>query len=80
MKIDRTLTPERLLPAIEAMWQVSGGKILSIDATLDRSAGAPVHTVAGRYRPRGWTAPSAASTPSRAIPAIPPGPAASPGR
>jgi unsaturated chondroitin disaccharide hydrolase len=55
MKIDNGLTPEQLLPAIQRMWQASGGKILSIDATLDRSAGAPVHTVAGRYQPRGWT-------------------------
>lgn len=55
MKIDEELTPQRLLPGIERMWQASGGKILSIDASLDRSAGAPVHTVAGRYRPRGWT-------------------------
>lgn len=55
MNSDDTLTPEGLLPAIENMWQLSGGKILSIDATLDRSAGAPVHTVAGRYRSRGWT-------------------------
>ena len=55
MKIDDSLTPERLLPGIERMWQASGDKILSIDANFDHSAGAPVHTVAGRYRPRGWT-------------------------
>jgi len=55
MKIDTSLTPQTLLPAIEKMWQLSGSKIVSIDETLDRSAGAPVHTVAGRYRPRGWT-------------------------
>jgi hypothetical protein len=55
MKIDHDLTPARLLPAIRAMWGASAGKILSIDATLERSGGAPVHTVAGRYAPRGWT-------------------------
>ena len=55
MKIDQSTTPEKLLPAIKTMWQASGEKILSIDKTLDRSAGAPVHTVAGRYQPRGWT-------------------------
>ena len=55
MKIDHTLAPEKLLPAIETMWQASGDKILCIDKTLDRAAGAPVHTVAGRYQPRGWT-------------------------
>ncbi len=55
MKIDDTLTSQGLLPAIERMWEASGGKILAIDAGLDRTAGAPVHTVAGRYAPRGWT-------------------------
>ncbi len=55
MKITHELTPEGLLPDIRTMWQVSGTKILSIDATFDRSVGAPVHTVAGRYKPRGWT-------------------------
>lgn len=55
MKIDHTLAPETLLPAIETMWQASGDKILCIDRALDRSAGAPVHTVAGHYQPRGWT-------------------------
>ncbi len=37
------------------MWEVSGGKILAIDRSMDRAEGAPVHTVAGRYQPRGWT-------------------------
>ncbi|MBU1176054.1 MAG: glycoside hydrolase family 88 protein [Alphaproteobacteria bacterium] len=55
MQINAQLTPERLLPAIEAMWAASGPKILSIDRNLDRAGGAPVHTVAGQYKPRGWT-------------------------
>ncbi|MDR3470486.1 MAG: hypothetical protein P4M09_02150 [Devosia sp.] len=55
MKIDHGLTPELLLPAIRRMWEASAEKIQSIDATFDRSGGAPVHTVAGRYAPRGWT-------------------------
>jgi len=50
MKIDRALTPESLLPAIETLWQASGQKILSIDETLDRSAGAPT-TASTRSRP-----------------------------
>ena len=55
MIIDTQLTPADLLPAIRNMWKASGTKIVSIDRMLDRSAGAPVHTIAGRYAPRGWT-------------------------
>ncbi len=55
MRIDTTLTPASLLPAIRRMWEASAGKILSIDAAMAGSKGAPVHTVAGRYQPRGWT-------------------------
>ncbi|MFL9828132.1 hypothetical protein [Rhodoplanes sp. SY1] len=55
MKIDTALTPNDLLPAIRRMWDLSAGKITSIDRTMDRASGAPVHTVAGQYKPRGWT-------------------------
>jgi unsaturated chondroitin disaccharide hydrolase len=55
MKIDHTIAPRDLLPAIRQLWEISGGKIDSIDHTKDRSKGSPVHTVAGRYQPRGWT-------------------------
>ncbi|WP_213993434.1 glycoside hydrolase family 88 protein [Sodalis sp. dw_96] len=44
-----------LLPAIRRMWDLSAVKIRSIDATMDRAQGAPVHTVAGRYQAKGWT-------------------------
>jgi unsaturated chondroitin disaccharide hydrolase len=55
MKIDNALRPTDLAPAIHRMWEASADKIVSIDATMDRRQGAPVHTVAGRYHPRGWT-------------------------
>ncbi|RAI45822.1 glycosyl hydrolase [Rhodoplanes roseus] len=55
MKIDLALSPNDLLPAIRRMWDLSAVKIMSIDRSMDRSAGAPVHTVAGEYKPRGWT-------------------------
>src|SRR5271165_3563850 len=55
MEIDAAVSPADLLPAIRRMWEVSATKIISIDRTMDRSKGAPVHTVAGRYQPRGWT-------------------------
>jgi len=55
MKIDAAITPADLLPAIHRMWALSAGKIDSIDRTMDRAKGAPVHTIAGSYQPRGWT-------------------------
>ncbi|MDR3437485.1 hypothetical protein [Telmatospirillum sp.] len=55
MIIDDKITPSDLLPAIRRMWEASAVKIESIDRTMNRQEGAPVHTVAGRYRPRGWT-------------------------
>jgi hypothetical protein len=55
MKIDHAVAPSDLLPAIHRMWDLSAVKIDSIERTMDRSGGAPVHTVAGRYQPRGWT-------------------------
>jgi unsaturated chondroitin disaccharide hydrolase len=55
MKISTVLSAADLLPAIRRMWQVSAAKIVSIDRTMDRAGGAPVHTVKGRYEPRGWT-------------------------
>jgi unsaturated chondroitin disaccharide hydrolase len=55
MKIDNTITAADLLPAIRQLWEISGSKIDSIDRTMDHSKGSPVHTVAGRYQPRGWT-------------------------
>ena len=55
MKIDTQLRPADLMPAIRRMWEASAAKIDSIDRTMDRSKGAPVHTVKGRYQPRGWT-------------------------
>ncbi len=55
MKIDTAVQPADLLPAIRRMWEVSGGKIMTIDRDMDRTKGAPVHTVAGKYQARGWT-------------------------
>jgi unsaturated chondroitin disaccharide hydrolase len=55
MKIDLTVAPRELLPGLRRLWEMSAIKIDSIDRTRDRSKGSPVHTVAGRYQPRGWT-------------------------
>ena len=55
MKIDATRSAGDLLPAIDRMFERSAAKIHSLDATWDLNGGAPVFTVDGRYRSRGWT-------------------------
>jgi hypothetical protein len=53
--IDHKLTPQKLLPAIERMWELSARKILGIEKSWKPNAGTPVFTVKGRYTSRGWT-------------------------
>ncbi len=55
MKIDETLQPTDLVPAIERLWGLSGPKIRALDERYDTSTGAPVFTVEGKYTARGWT-------------------------
>jgi len=55
IKIDSKLTPQKLLPAIERMWELSAQKILSIEKSWKPAVGTPVFTVKGRYTSRGWT-------------------------
>ena len=55
IKIDSKLTPSKLVPAVERMWDLSGRKILSIEKTWKPSQGTPVFTVRGKYATRGWT-------------------------
>src|SRR5437879_8470047 len=54
-KIDFKLTPQRLLPKIERLFDLSGRKILSIEKTWKPEHGTPVFTVKGKYTSRGWT-------------------------
>src|SRR5881394_600532 len=53
--IDFKLTPQRLLPKIERLFELSAQKILSIEKTWKPEQGTPVFTVKGRYATRGWT-------------------------
>jgi len=53
--IDETLTPADLLPKLDRFWELSGEKIRLLGEAYDRSLGAPVYTVQGRYTSRGWT-------------------------
>ncbi len=55
IKIDTKLTPGKMVPALERMFDLSGKKILSIEKTWKSSQGTPVFTVRGKYATRGWT-------------------------
>jgi hypothetical protein len=47
--------PKDLRPAIDRLFELSAGKIRSIERSWNPSDGAPAFTVEGRYRARGWT-------------------------
>src|SRR5436190_19802766 len=55
LRTDRSLTPQKLLPRIERLVELSAGKILSIEKTWNPRRGTPVFTVKGKYQSRGWT-------------------------
>jgi len=55
VKIDETVAAADLLPRLARLWDVSAGKIESIERTCPPERGAPVFTVQGRYTARGWT-------------------------
>ena len=48
MKIDRSISPAKLRPAIDRFLDLSARKILSIDRSWDPADGTPVFTRAGR--------------------------------
>jgi len=49
------LTPAGLEPKLRRMFELSAGKIRSIEKSWDPAQGAPVFTAGGRYTSRGWT-------------------------
>src|SRR5881409_3067066 len=55
IEIDNKITPKRLIPKIERLWELSAQKILSIEKTWKPGRGTPVFTVKGKYTTRGWT-------------------------
>ena len=55
MNIDFHLRPADLSDKLRQFWQLSGEKIIAVEACGDRMAGPPVFTVAGKYVARGWT-------------------------
>src|SRR5919108_427820 len=52
---DRQRTARELLPALHRVFELSAQKIQSIENTWRPEDGAPVFTVDGTYRSRGWT-------------------------
>ena len=55
IKINLTLTARKLLPKVERLWELSAGKILSIEKAWVPSKGTPVFTAKGKYTSRGCT-------------------------
>lgn len=53
--LSQALTPHDLVPHIERLFELSAAKIWLLERRWDPSDGAPVFTVEGRYRSRGWT-------------------------
>ena len=55
MKINASLTPQKLRKKTARVFELAGQKIRAIDRTWDSAKGTPVFTVQGRYTSRGWT-------------------------
>ena len=55
IKIDNRLTPQKLLPKLERLFELSAPKILSVEKAWIPQKGTPVFTVRGKYTSRGWT-------------------------
>ncbi|WFB34519.1 glycosyl hydrolase [Kiritimatiellota bacterium B12222] len=49
------MTPQDLLPKLDAFWQISGEKITTLQKEYDHAKGSPVFTIQGKYTTRGWT-------------------------
>jgi len=54
MRINTSLTPQKLQRKIHRFWELSAAKIRALEA-YDIAKGSPVFTVRGRYTARGWT-------------------------
>ena len=52
---DPALTPQKLRPGLERLFELSAARILALEAAWDPAGGTPVFTVRGRYTSRGWT-------------------------
>jgi unsaturated chondroitin disaccharide hydrolase len=55
IRIDSKLTPGKLVPQLERVFELSAEKILALEKSWDPARGTPVFTVKGKYTTRGWT-------------------------
>ena len=55
IKLDFTLTPKALQPAVERLFSLSAQKIHALQKRWNAKDCTPVFTVAGKYTSRGWT-------------------------
>lgn len=55
LKIDSSLTANRLLPQVRQLFELSAEKIRRLQKRWGDLSGAPVFTVKGKYTTRGWT-------------------------
>jgi len=55
MRISNEISPRSLAGRIRRVWELSAGKIESIEKTCTPGQGSPVFTVDGQYTARGWT-------------------------
>src|SRR5512135_146209 len=55
LKIDYSLTAEKLKGKIHRLFALSAGKILSIEKSWNPGRGTPVFTMKGKFTSRGWT-------------------------
>src|SRR5688572_6137838 len=55
IRIDSSLTPQKLVKKIERLFDLSAQKILNIERNWKPEQGTPVFTVRGKYTSRGWT-------------------------
>lgn len=55
MKIDRTITAANLASAATRTLELAAAKVRALETSWDKSRGAPVFTVEGKYTARGWT-------------------------
>ena len=55
IQIDFELSPQKLRPRLERLFELSAAKIRSIEQAWDPASGPPVVTAKGRYQPREWT-------------------------
>lgn len=55
IQINFELTPGKLRPKLERLFELSAAKIRAIEKAWDLAGGPPVVTAQGRYQPRDWT-------------------------